>query len=133
MGGGAGKGTAGPHRHVDGGAVRAHGIDGGAVKATAPRLTGGVGDGVVQTASVDNGAARVARRGGDGRGRSASVVCASDTRSRERKAVVGGAHGDDAVGRWLSGRRRAVLTAPLRRGARRGVERAHGSHAAMAC
>jgi hypothetical protein len=26
----AGKGTAGPHRHVDGGAVQAHSIDGGA-------------------------------------------------------------------------------------------------------
>jgi hypothetical protein len=102
---------------------------GGATKATTPRPTGGVGDGSVRT--VRWSAARHERlggdrRGGDGRGRSASVVwCVGHARSEAdnggRRRAVGMRHGDGTVGRWLSGRRCAVPTVPLRHGVRHGA------------
>jgi hypothetical protein len=149
-GGGAGKGTAGPHRRVDGGAVRAHGIDsgrvrhGGAAKAMAPRLTSGGSDGDVRTVrrgrrrgTCDSVATGAEAAGVAGRRwwRGASDTCGRErTVARLRTAAVGGARGEAVGGSaWsgrgrLSGRTHKVPTAPLRHG----TARVHGSHVEMA-
>jgi hypothetical protein len=106
-------------RERHGGVPSTGGIDGGVMKATTPRLTDGVGDDSIRTAR--RSAARHELLGGDRCGRSASVAwhvghAWSEADSGGQRRVVGTRHGDGAIGRRLSGRRRAVPTAPLRRG-----------------
>jgi hypothetical protein len=82
------------------------------------------------------------RRGGRQRGREVvthearQAARLSRLRHGRWRDLDGGAFGEAVGGavrrRRLSGRTRTVLTAPLRRGLRRGMARARGSHAAMA-
>jgi hypothetical protein len=137
------------------GAARARGIDGGAVKATAPRLTGKVSDGGVRTMRRGRRRGHVRlggdRRGGGGSGRSASVEwhveharsgadigAASDSDGRRRRVVgMRAAVGTDARGpdsAFKARRGRVIVTRRRRADRRPGAVRGRltgGSHVSM--